>query len=93
VLRPLNLLASSNPVDVGWCAVRTWLSGVDGSGSFREGATGLAWEVTVKVYGVAVDDAAGVKPGVSPVDRQAVNVGTIRVVLLDRRSGQGGGGG
>ncbi|MBV9730745.1 MAG: hypothetical protein JO309_15340 [Pseudonocardiales bacterium] len=47
------MVTSSNPVDGGWLAVRTagpWWVG----GDFWEGATGLAWEVTVKVYGVAV---------------------------------------
>lgn len=59
MLRPLEIVTSSNPVDAGWCAVRTrsfcrracaWW----GSENSREDATGLAWEVTVKVYGVAV---------------------------------------
>jgi hypothetical protein len=46
-------MTSSNPVDVGWCAVRTRLS--EGwPGNSWVGVTGLAWEVTVKVYGVAV---------------------------------------
>jgi hypothetical protein len=51
-VRPLEVWTSSNPVDVGWVAVRTadlWVGG-----NSRAGATGLAWEVTVKVYGVAV---------------------------------------
>lgn len=54
MLRPLEFLTSSNPVDVGWVAVRT--VGLDGGscGNSWEGATGLAWEVMVKDYGVAV---------------------------------------
>lgn len=51
--RPLEVVTSSNPVDMGWLAVRTaglvWTGG-----NSWEGATGLAWEVTVKGYGVAV---------------------------------------
>jgi hypothetical protein len=39
-------------VDVGWVAART--PDDLGRGNSWEGATGLAWEVTVKVYGVAV---------------------------------------
>lgn len=50
--------ASSNPVDVGWYAVRTRAIGGDlvvgWSGNSWEGLACLAWEVTVKVYGVAV---------------------------------------
>lgn len=61
-------------MDVGWFAVRT-------RPSFRVGNSWsgigcLGWEATVKDYGVAVGDTAGVKPGASPVDRTSVNVGT-----------------
>jgi len=53
VSRPLEIVTSSNPVDMGWGAARTARpAGVGGNSG--EGATGLAWEVAVKVYGVAV---------------------------------------
>jgi hypothetical protein len=45
-------MTSSNPVDVGWVAVRTVRREL--GGNFQAGATGLVWEVTVKVHGVAV---------------------------------------
>jgi len=53
------LIASSNPVDMGWFAVRTrvaepcgrWFGGVGNSGA---GIDCLAREVMVKVYGVAM---------------------------------------
>lgn len=45
------VVASSNPVDVGWVAVRTRRLT---AGNFRLGSTGLGREVTVKDYGVAV---------------------------------------
>jgi len=55
----LKILTSSNPVDMGWWAVRTRPSVVDGSGNSWAGATGLAREVAVKVYGVAVTTPQG----------------------------------
>jgi hypothetical protein len=53
VSRPLEFCASSNPADVGWLAARTARPDRAG-GNSREGATGLAWEVTVKAYDVLV---------------------------------------
>jgi hypothetical protein len=47
----LEVWTSSNPVDVGWCAVRIVAVG---GGNFRPGLTGWGREVTVKVCGVAV---------------------------------------
>ena len=47
-------MTSSNPVDVGWWAARIAGPRKGAGGNSWEGATGLAWEVTVKVYGVAV---------------------------------------
>jgi hypothetical protein len=70
--------ASSNPVDVGWFAMHT-CPVAKGAGNSRSGLTRSGLEATVKVYGVTVGDVAGVEPGASPVDRTAVNVGTIRV--------------
>jgi hypothetical protein len=58
VLRSLDILTSSNPVDVGWVAVRT-AGPVWAGGNSWEGATGLAWEVTVNGYGVAVTTPQG----------------------------------
>jgi hypothetical protein len=49
---PLEILTSSNLVDVGWEAVPT--VAVRGGGNFRSGFTCWGREVTVKVYGVAV---------------------------------------
>lgn len=49
----LKFVTSSNPADLGWLAVRTAGPGGSGGNSW-EGATGLAWEVTVKDYGGAV---------------------------------------
>jgi hypothetical protein len=46
-------LTSSNPADLGWLAVRTGCP-MGWAENFWVGATGLAWEVTVKVYGVTV---------------------------------------
>lgn len=56
MLRPLESSPSSNLVDMGWVggAYRCPVCVVWGGGNFWEGATSLAWEVTVKVYGVAV---------------------------------------
>src|SRR6202043_1239614 len=64
-----------------------------GAGNSRSGLIRSGLEATVKVYGVTVGDVAGVKPGASPVDRTAVNVGTVRVVStrLPRPEGLGGG--
>jgi hypothetical protein len=53
VSRLLEIVTSSNPVDMGWLAVRT-VGRNEAGGNSWEGATGWAWEVTVKVYGVAV---------------------------------------
>jgi hypothetical protein len=39
----------------------------------------LAWEVTVKVYGVAVTMPQGYSRVPTPVDRRSVNVGTVHV--------------
>ena len=73
---------SSNPVDLGWCAVRIHPCGRQpgdrGGGELSERlyVSGLAgrgeglWR--------SHDETAGAKPGASPVDRSAVNVGTIR---------------
>jgi hypothetical protein len=47
-----------------------------GAENSRSGMQRLGWEATVKDYGVTVGEAAGVKPGASPVDRTPVNVGT-----------------
>ena len=48
-------MASSNPVDVGWCAVRTRCSGDSGAvGNSRLGLLHSVREAVVKVYGVAV---------------------------------------
>jgi hypothetical protein len=62
-------------------------------GNSWSGLVGLGWEVTVKVYGVSRDDAAGVEPGASLVDRTPVNVGTARGRSLRRLrpGGQGWG--
>jgi hypothetical protein len=48
-------------------------------GNSQAEAKYLAWEATVKVYGVAVAIPAGVEPGASLVDRMTVNVGTTLV--------------
>jgi hypothetical protein len=61
-------------VDLGWFAVRTHPS--FRVGNSWPGIESLGWEATVKDYGVAVGDAAGVKPGASPVNRTSVNVGS-----------------
>ena len=55
VLRPLEIWTSSNPVDLGWWTVRSPLIGAMSPrvGELWVGATGLTWEVVVKVYGVA----------------------------------------
>jgi len=55
---------SSNPVDLGWCAVRTRLTGVtsqvtSGVGNCRDGCMCRAWQVVVKVYGVATTRPPG----------------------------------
>ena len=73
---------SSKPVDVGWVAVRTRTA--------REGAArGTPGKVLVSGLGGhgeglrrSRDEAAGAKPGTSPVDRDAVNVGTAQVLVL-----------
>lgn len=73
---------SSNPVDVGWAAVRTRAA--------REVAVrGTPGRVRVSGLGGhgeglrrSRDEAAGAKPGTSPVDRNAVNVGTVQVSVL-----------
>ena len=52
-VRLFDVMTSSNPVDLGWWAVRTRLSCVDGWELLGVSRL-LAWEVTVKVYGVAV---------------------------------------
>jgi hypothetical protein len=46
-------MTSSNPVDVGWAAVRNRPCGL-GVGNFWSGLARLGWEAMVKVYGVAV---------------------------------------
>jgi hypothetical protein len=46
-------LTSSNPVDMGWVAVRTQRA-FRAVGNSQLGSTGPVREVTVKVYGVAV---------------------------------------
>lgn len=49
------MVASSNPVDVGWCAVRTRRPALLGvMGNFRLGIRRLGRKVMVKVYGVAM---------------------------------------
>jgi hypothetical protein len=53
VVTPLEIVTSSNPVDMGWVAVRTHCA-FRAVGNSRLGSTGLVREVTVKVYGVAV---------------------------------------
>ena len=67
--------ASSNPVDVGWFAVRTRsvVSGGELLVRYCSLGPGGHGEGLRRSRG----DAAGVEPGASPVDRAAVNVGTI----------------
>lgn len=77
-------MASSNPVDVGWYAVRTPPSCSDGGGTLgRFLIAGLGG------HGEGLrrsrDDAAGVQPGADPVDRRSVNVGTVHVAFRERR--------
>jgi hypothetical protein len=73
-------MASSNPVDVGWYAVRTW--------SLRSGGRGTSRRFLIAGLGGhgeglrrSRDDAAGVQPGADPVDRKSVNVGTVHVAF------------
>ena len=72
-------------MDLGWLAVRNRLSGpsltVVAGGELSE-----RWYVSGPAgRGEGLrrshDDAAGVKPDTSPVDRTTVNVGTIRIAL------------
>jgi hypothetical protein len=77
-------MASSNPVDMGWCAVRTRVSCLDSRGTLgRFLIAGLGG------HGEGLrrsrDDAAGVQPGADPVDRRSVNVGTVHVAFRARR--------
>jgi hypothetical protein len=79
-----SCIASSNPVDVGWYAVRTSLPLVDGGGTLgRFLIAGLGG------HGEGLrrsrDDAAGVQPGADPVDRRSVNVGTVYVAFREHR--------
>jgi hypothetical protein len=76
----------SNPVDLGGIAVRTRIGSRQPGGGPMRGTVG-----TVRVPGLAGrgeglrrshDETAGAKPGTSPVDRKAVNVGTIGIPLL-----------
>src|SRR3954468_19108157 len=74
---------SSNPVDLGWCAVRTHPRGGHQPGGCRGGELSGRWYVSgLAGRGEGLrrshDETAGAKPGASPVDRNAVNVGTIR---------------
>ena len=73
---------SSNPVDVGWAAVRTRTA-------LEVAARGTPGRVRVSGLGGhgeclrrSRDEAAGAKPGTSPVDRNTVNVGTAQVSVL-----------
>ena len=73
-------MTSSNPVDLGWWAVRTRLSCVDGGGTpgrFLKSGLGGHGEGLRR----SRDDAAGVQPGADPVDRKSVNVGTVHVAF------------
>ena len=45
----------------------------------------LAWEVMVKVYGVAVTMPQGYSRVPTPVDRRSVNVGTVHVAFRGDR--------
>jgi hypothetical protein len=59
VLTPLEIVTSSNPVDMGWVAARTHRHLFLVMGNFRLGSTGLGREVMVKVYGVAMTMSQG----------------------------------
>lgn len=62
-------------------------------GNFKQGLRSLGLEATVEFYGVTVGEAAGAESGTSPVNRTAVNVGTVRVrsVAVPRPEVIGGG--
>src|SRR3954463_2925443 len=73
---------SSNPVDLGWCAVRTRPRGGHQPGGRGGGELSGRWYVSGSAgRGEGLrrshDETAGAKPGASPVDRTTVNVGTI----------------
>src|SRR4051812_25307387 len=75
--------ASSNPVDLGWCAVRTQPGGGHQPGGCRGGELSGRWYVSgLAGRGEGLrrshDETAGAKPGASPVDRTTANVGTTR---------------
>jgi hypothetical protein len=82
--------ASSNPVDSGWYAVRTPPTNLWGGG----GTPGRFLIAGLGGHGEGLrrsrDDAAGVQPGASPVNRRTVNVGTGHVAFPDLPPGQGG---
>lgn len=89
-------LASPNPVDLGiWagkrCAPCRARSVGELPGGFRRSGSGGHGEGLRRSRG----EAAGAKPGTSPVDRNAVNVGTVHVAVpaprasLARRGGIG----
>jgi hypothetical protein len=70
---------SSNPVDVGWVAVHV-------RAALKVAARRTPGRVRVSGLGGhgeglrrSRDEAAGAKPGASPVDRNAVNVGTAQI--------------
>ena len=77
-------MASSNPVDTGWYAVRTWSLWSDGQGT-------PGWFLIAGLGGHGEglrrsrDDAAGVQPGAAPVDWRSVNVGTVHVAFRSVR--------
>ena len=87
-LTPLKSPASSNPVDLGWYAVRT---NIIGCWELRGGLRSLASEATVKACGVAVAISQGHSWAPHLVDRFAVNVGTT-VRLPCRRAQPGAAG-
>jgi hypothetical protein len=83
VVKPLHRRPAQNPVDLGGIAVRTRMGSRQPGGGPIRGTGG-----TVRVPGLTGrgeglrrnhDETAGAKPGTSPVDRKAVNVGTIGI--------------
>ena len=66
---------SSNPMDLGWCAVRTHPVVVtsqvaSGVGNCQDGGMCRAWQVVVKVYGVATTRPQGQSRAPRPLTEQ-----------------------
>src|SRR5215212_2383524 len=82
---------SSNPVDLGWCAVRTRPRGHQPGGRGGGELSGRWYVSGPAGRGEGLrrshDETAGAKPGASPVDRTTANVGTARACspVGDRR--------